>query len=141
MIDTNLMARVEVAQAEMDAVCSSSARALRDLVEAYGEALLELDEARARAEKAEAAVVAERELLKSACPGCGRTERLQSDLTSEVNIAEQFRLALYKIADGDAQTWPGCSARRVAALALGRDEDDINRVPDPRFAALAAKED
>jgi hypothetical protein len=35
--------------------------------------------------------------------------------------------ALVEIADGDAQTWPNCSARRVAALALGREENDVNR--------------
>jgi hypothetical protein len=35
--------------------------------------------------------------------------------------------ALTQIADGDAQNWPECSARRVAALALGRKEDDVNR--------------
>jgi len=56
-----------------------------------------------------------------------RAEKLLEERDIEAGLAEQFRKALYVIADGDAQTWPGCSSRRVAALALGRAEDDINR--------------
>ena len=77
------------------------------------------------------------------CPECGKSlttkhafdsmeldakiESLTAERDIEADLAERFRCALYDIADGDAQKWPGCSARRVAAIALGRDEADINR--------------
>jgi hypothetical protein len=61
-----------------------------------------------------------------------RTRLLEATLAESDALCEEFRLALYDIADGDAQSWPECSARRVAAVALGRDSADILRTEADR---------
>ena len=79
------------------------------------------------------------------CECLDEIERLEAEVESlkwdrgiEAGLAERFRAVLYIIADGDASAWPGCSSRQVAALALGRDANDINRRPED--GPQAAKE-
>ena len=70
--------------------------------------------------------------LRYLLDAAARVAELEATLAESDALCEEFRLALYDIADGDAQSWPECSARRVAAVALGRDSADILRTEADR---------
>jgi hypothetical protein len=58
---------------------------------------------------------------------CTALERERDERTAEI---KKLRHALHRIADGDAETWPDCSSRRAAAVALGREATDILRTDE-----------